>query len=208
MIIGLASVDWKPISMLVERIWSLNCTNGVTDDSKLQTIRAYIAINVIQWDKYWRLYQEICENKSGLWTTKQKVKEQVLRIPRGTLSLEQFVWIMCYVTYNVLQNAGFIPFLPDEFTAINFLIDIAGLGFFSYTSGVVIGMGKFMTKIFESIRPTSERDVKDSLRLLEQHIIFGARHYGFLRDMMDIKCDLPPDYFHQDPDNIELKEGK
>lgn len=206
MFIGLASRDYRPIGMLVERVWSLNCAEGVDPNSKLQTIRAYLSINVSQWNKYWRLWQEIVEDKEGLWTWKQKLKEQILRIPKGSLSLVQFVWIVGYITYNVLEGNGYLPFLPPEFADdFRFLIDILGLGFFSYTSGIVIGLNKFMNKIFESIKPSSEREVTESLRLLEQHIIYGARHYGFLRDMIDIKCDLPPEYFEDNGKEIEVK---
>jgi hypothetical protein len=205
MLIGLASRNWRPIGMLVERVWSLNCANGVSDDAKLQTIRAYIAINVAQWDKYWRMYQQIVDGKKGMWTWKYKVKDQLLRIPQGSLNFTQFAWIMAYIAYNVLEANGYLPFLPPEFISdFDFLIDVFGLGFFSYTSGIVIGMGKFMEKIFQSIRPTSERDVKESLRLLEQHIIFGARHYGFLRDMVDVKCELPAEFYGATNNEIEL----
>jgi len=207
MLIGLASQDYNPIGMLVERVWSLNCEEKANANSKLQTIRAYIAINVAEWDKYWRMYQEIVEGKKGLWTWKQKLKNQILRIPRGSLNLTQIIWILGYIIYNVLKNNGYLPFIPIEFAEdFDFIIDIVGLLFFSYTSGIVVGMSKFMSKMFDSIKPTSERNVEESLSLLQQHIIWGARHYGFLRDMIDIKCDLPADQCLIPPENIEIKK--
>ena len=150
MLIGLASKDYKPLGMMIERVWNMNCQNGVTDDSKLQTIRAYIALNVAQWNRYWILYQQIVDEKEGiLWGTKEKLKELLGRIPNGQLDLKQFIWILCYIAYNVIRNNDYIPFLPADMSDIDFIIDVAGLGFFTFSSGVVIGLGSFMEKIFE-----------------------------------------------------------
>lgn len=190
MAIGLASVDYKPISMMIERVWNMNCQDGVNDDSKLQTIRAYIAMNVNQWNKYNILYARIVDgDKDAVWSTGLKAREILLRIPKGELNLKQFLWIAGYISYNVLRSNGYLPFLPSEYSDIDFLIDFMGLGFFSLTSGTVIGLGSYMEKIFESIKPDKLIVVKESLRLLEQNIIFGARHFGFLRSVVEMKCE-------------------
>ena len=190
MIIGLASKDYKPLGMMIERVWNMNCQNGVSDESKLQTIKAYIALNVVQWDKYWKLWQQIIDEKEGVfWGTKDKVKALAMRIPNGQLDMKQFLWILFYVTWNVIRNNNYIPFIPSNMEDIDFIIDFAGLGFFTFTSGIVIGLGNFMEKIFESIKPSKVQNVVESLRLLEQNIIFGARHFGFLRDVVEMKCE-------------------
>ncbi len=187
--IGLASIDYRPISMMIERVWNMNCQNGVGNDSKLQTIKAYIAMNVNQWNKYNILYKNIVEgDKEAIWGTGNKIKELLLRIPTGQLNIKQFLWITSYVAYNVIKNNRYIPFLPIEISGIDFLIDFIGIGFFSFTSGTVIGLGSFMAKIFESIKPDKLIVVAESLRLLEQNIIFGARHFGFLRDVVEVEC--------------------
>ncbi len=189
MLIGLASVDYKPISMMIERIWNMKCQNGVSDDSKFQTIKAYIAMNVNQWNKYNILYANIVEgNDKVVWSTGDSIKEHLLRIPKGQLNIKQFVWIVIYVAYNVLKSNGYLPFLSPEYSDIDFLIDFIGVGFFSFTSGTIIGLGSFMEKLFESIKPDDLIKVSESLRLLEQNIIFGARHFGFLRDIVEVEC--------------------
>lgn len=190
MAIGLASVDYKPIGMMIERVWNMTCQDGVNDDSKFQIIKAYIAMNVNQWNKYNVLYARIVEgDKDAMWTTKLRAKELVMRIPNGQLNLKQFMWITGYISYNVLRSNGYLPFLPAEYSDIDFLIDFIGLGFFSFTSGTVIGLGSYMEKVFKSIKPDDLIVVAESLRLLEQNIIFGARHFGFLRDVIEIKCE-------------------
>lgn len=206
MAIGLASVDYKPISMMIERVWNMNCQDGVNNDSKFQTIKAYIAMNVNQWNKYNMLYARIVDgNKDAMWTTKLKAKELVMRIPNGQLSLKQFIWIVGYVSYNVLRSNGYLPFLPSDYSDIDFLIDFIGIGFFSFTSGTVIGLGSYMEKIFESLKPDDLIVVTESLRLLEQNIIFGARHFGFLRDVIEMKCE---DYIQETAPSIvcDLKQ--
>ncbi len=192
MLIGLSSIDYKPISMMIERVWDMNCKDGVPDNSKLQTIKAYIAMNVHQWNKYNKLYAQIVDgDKDAIWSTGDKFKELLLRIPKGRLKLKQFIWIAGYLSYNVIKANGYLPFLPVEYTDIDYLIDFFGLGLFAFTSGKVIGLGSFMGKIFESIKPDSLIKVDESLRLLEQNIIFGARHFGFLRDVVEMKCEEP-----------------
>ncbi|KKN34025.1 hypothetical protein LCGC14_0797860 [marine sediment metagenome] len=192
MLIGLASIDYKPISLMIERVWNMNCEIGVTNDSKLQTIKAYIAMNVTQWNKYNRLYAQIVAgDKNAIWTAGDRFRELLLRIPKGRLNIKQFIWIAGYLTYNVIKANGYLPFLPVEYSDIDFLVDFIGIGFFAFTSGTVIGLGSFMGKIFESIKPSNIIIVEESLRLVEQNIIFGARHFGFLRDVVEMKCEEP-----------------
>ncbi|KKN90803.1 hypothetical protein LCGC14_0223860 [marine sediment metagenome] len=190
MLIGLASVDYKPISMMIERVWNMNCQDGVSDNSKFQTIKSYIAMNVNQWNKYNTLYANIVEgNTKAVWSTKDSIKEHLLRIPKGQLNIKQFIWIVVYVGYNVIKGNGYLPFLTPDYSDIDFLIDFVGVGFFSFTSGTIIGLGSYMEKLFESIKPDKLIKVEESLRLIEQNIIFGARHFGFLRDVVEVECE-------------------
>jgi hypothetical protein len=173
--IGLATDSQKGIAELVQRIWSIS-NNGDTDDEKFSLIKSFLEINVNKWDKYWQMYQEIvngCKKKSALG-------RYLMKIPTGTLSLIQYIWILTYMAYGV-----FAPTLALS-EGIHFLVDLGGLSFFLYTSGRVIGVGDFMINIFEAMKPT-EKSVKASLQLLESEIIFGAQHYGFLKNKIDLK---------------------
>lgn len=193
---GLALTDYKGITMLIERIWSLNCTEYDNLDSKLTLIKSYIELNVQQWDKYCRMYNAIVKEETKQWNTYQKVKLLILKIPKGELNLKQFIWILLYLTFNLVQGQGYIPPITQGY---ELLIDFGGLGFFMFTSGAVIGLGTFMGDIFKSIAPHSTRKTIESLTLLETHIIYGARWYGFLRNMTEIKCD---EHKEQTPDCI------
>ncbi len=66
-------------------------------------------------------------------------------------------------------------------------IDLFGLSYFIYTGSKVIGIGDFMGDIFKAIKPVKSKSVKQSLQLLESQIIFGARHYGFLKNKLKEK---------------------
>lgn len=177
-LIALALDSNKGIVDFVERIWSIN-QNGEADTEKFLLIKSFIEVNVDKWDKYWQLHQEIvkgCKKKSP-------IRRYILKIPRGTISLKQFIWILGYMSYNVLHSQNIIPHISDVF---HFLIDLYGLGFFIFTGSSIIGLKDFMINIFESIKPVKEKSVKQGLSLLESNIIFGAKHYGFLRNRCDI----------------------
>jgi len=73
------------------------------------------------------------------------------------------------VTYNI------------DYKISSVIINFIGLGFFILTSGDILGTKEFMKILFESIRPSDGKTVKETLDLLESNIIFGARNYGFLK---------------------------
>jgi len=188
-LIGLALRDYKGMSMMIERIWSLNCMTETQDaEARLSLIKSYIELNVKQWNKYCRIYNAIVNGDIKQWNTWQKIKEIIIRIPTGELSLKQFLWILGYLAFNIFQDQGYFPPITESY---ELLIDFGGLGFFMFTSGTVIGMQVFMQDIFRSIAPSTLRKAEESLILLETHIIYGARYFGFLRNMVDIKCELP-----------------
>ena len=100
-----------------------------------------------------------------------------MRIPRGSLSLAQFLWIAFYIIYHVFKpHILMLSFITPD---INFIIDFVGLGFFIITSSNVIGTEEFLKILFESIKPEEKETVEHTLRLLESNIIYGAREYGF-----------------------------
>jgi hypothetical protein len=171
-IVGLAVQRQKGIHDMVDRIMYIR-NNGYPAAEQLQLIRSFIEINVNKWVQYWHLYQEIVQGKE----IKGKIKRLLMRIPRGSLSLGQFVWIMIYILYNVFKpQITLLAFITPDMT---FVIDIMGLGFFIITSSNVIGTEEFLKIIFESIRPDEEKSVEQTLRLIESNIIYGAREYGF-----------------------------
>lgn len=187
-IAGLSLSDYKGLSMMIERVWSLNCDddNTMDYDAKLTLIKSYIEINIQHWNKYCKMFNSIVNGEKDQWTTWAKAKVILLKIPKGALSLKQFIWILLYLTFNIVQGQGYIPPITQGYEII---IDFGGLGFFMLTSSSVIGMGAFMEDIFKSIAPHSTRKAKESLTLLENNIIFGARWFGYLRNMVDIKCE-------------------
>jgi len=175
--IGLATDNHKGISELIQRIWSIN-QNGDSPQENFDLIKSFIKINVNKWDTYWHLYEEVVDKKKK----KSALKSYLLRIPRGTLSLMQFLWIIGYIIYGIFSGGIYTIGIAEP---VNFLIDLIGLSFFIYTGSKVIGIGDFMTNIFEAIKE-DEGKIKQSLQLLEAEIIFGARHYGFLKGKLDL----------------------
>jgi len=171
-IVGLAVQRQKGIYDMVNRIMYIR-GNGDPPEEQLQLIRSFIEINVNKWVQYWHLYEEIVQGKATIG----KFKRIFLRIPRGSLSLGQFIWIIAYIAYNIFRpHILLLSFVTPD---INFLIDFVGLGFFIITSSNVIGTEEFLKIIFESIKPEEEKTVEQTLRLLESNIIYGAREYGF-----------------------------
>ncbi|MCP4762588.1 MAG: hypothetical protein GY870_12480 [archaeon] len=190
MIIGLASRDYDAIGVFVERIWSLNCTNGVKENIKMANIKSYIAIYIAQWNRYWRMWQDINNGVEDTWTWKDEVSDQLKRIPKGSLSLTQITWIIGYVIYNLVRISGYLDLTPlGVLFDFHIIFDIVSLSFFSYTSGIVLGMDKFMSNIFESVKPVGETEIIERLSILKEHIIGGARRFGFLRDMIEFECE-------------------
>jgi len=191
--IGLATDRYDGVSDMVERVWQIS-NNGDTDNEKFKLIKSFIEINVYKWDAYWSLYQEIVEGKEKTG----RAKRAILKIPKGSISMAQFSWIMAYIVYNIVKGKFFPMFDQD----IAFIIDFIGLGYFVITSSSVIGMKEFMTNVFKSLR--GEDNVKQALNLLESHIIFGARQYGFLKGKIDLsKNDELLELIKKDP---ELKK--
>lgn len=179
-IIALATNNYKGVIDLVERIWYIN-GNGDTPQEKFALIKSFLAINVSRWDKYNNLYGQIVNGKKG----DGALKRYLVRIPKGTISLKQFIWILAYIIYAVF-SPGMMIINP----AIDFLIDLGGLSFFLFTGSSVIGLRDFMEDIFESIKGKGDKDtVKQSLQLLESQIIYGSRQYGFLKNKIKIKLN-------------------
>ena len=176
-IIGLATENRRGVAALTQQIWSIT-NNGGSEKERFELIKSFIRINVNKWDKYWNLWQEVIDNKKK----DNALKRYFLKIQKGTLSLVQFLWILAYMIFSIFTSPTYAFGLTEP---INFLIDLAGLAFFIYTGSRVIGVGDFMTNIFESLK--TEGQIKQNLQLLESEIIFGARHYGFLKDKIDFK---------------------
>ena len=103
--IALALDTHKGIINFIERIWNIN-QNGEADIEKFVLIKSFIALNVNKWDRYWQLYQEIVNGKKV-----STFKRYLLKIPKGTISLKQFIWILGYITFNVLRHNEIIPFI-------------------------------------------------------------------------------------------------
>ena len=178
-LIALATESDKGIAKLVQRIWHIS-NNGDTPDEKFRLIKSFLKLNVNKWDKYWQMYQEIvddCKKKSV-------IGRYLKKIPTGTLSLRQFLWILTYIVYGVFSTDILQALVIAE--GVNFLVDLAGLSFFLYTGGRVIGVGDFMTNIFEAVKSGKEKMVKQALQLIESEIIFGAGHYGFLKNKIKL----------------------
>lgn len=173
MVVGLSIDKHSGVSDLVDRILYIQ-GNGDSDDAKLQLIKSFVEINVNKWVTYWHLYEEIVEGKkrSG------RFRRLFSRMYRGSLSFTQFIWIMAYVIFNVFK--GHIEVLSVLTMDIVFIIDFIGLGFFILTSGDVLGTKEFMTVLFESIKPGSDKSVTATLKLLEANIVYGARQWGFM----------------------------
>ncbi len=167
--IALASDDHKGILQIVERLWSIG-RNGEEDENKFLLIKSFLEINVTKWDKYWKLYDNIVKGEKH-----STLKMYLAKIPKGSISLKQFMWILVYILYCV--------FIPDPIMsdALNFLVDFGSLGFFLFTGSKVIGLGDFMSNIFEAIKIGNEKKIKQALQLIESQIIYGARHFGYLK---------------------------
>lgn len=173
MVIGLSVDKHSGITDLVDRILYIQ-SNGDSDDAKLQLIKSFVEINVNKWVSYWHLYEEIVQGKKKTG----RFGRFCNKIYRGSLSFTQFIWIMCYIVFNVFR--GHIDVLNFITMDVNFIIDFIGLGFFILTSGDVLGTKEFITILFESIKPGSDKNVSNTLKLLESNIIYGARQYGFM----------------------------
>jgi hypothetical protein len=173
MVVGLSIDKHTGVSDLVDRIMYIQ-GNGDSEDAKLQLIKSFIELNVSKWVAYWHLYEEIVQGKKS----SGKVGRLFSKIWRGSLSFVQFLWITCYIIFNVFK--GHIPLLSSMSLDIAFMIDFVGLGFFILTSGDILGTKEFMTILFESIKPGSDKTVGSTLKLLEANIEFGARQYGFM----------------------------
>lgn len=178
-IIALATNNYNGIVGLIERIWNIN-GNGDTEQEKFALIKSFLSINVSRWDKYNNLYKQIVEGKKG----SSALKRYLMRIPKGTISLKQFIWILAYIIYAVFSPDMIMITNPE----VEFLINLIGLAFFLFTGSSVIGLGDFMEDIFESIKGKGDKNtVKQSLQLLESQIIYGSRTYGFLKNKIKLK---------------------
>lgn len=173
--IALATDSHKGVLRLVERLWSIS-RNGDSQDEKYYLIKSFLEINVTKWDKYWKLYDKIVNGEKH-----SAFKMYVAKIPNGSISLKQFLWILSYILYCV--------FVPDPFMSeqLNFLIDFASLGFFLFTGSKVLGLGDFMSNIFEAVKiGGNEKKIRQSLQLIESQIIYGSRHFGYLKSRIKL----------------------
>lgn len=192
-IIALASDDYAGIEDMINRVWAYSKSKQDAN-MKLQLIKSFINVNVAKWHKYWVMYQKVCKPEMYKPEKYEKLKDFLLRIPRGTVSFKQFLWIMAYVSYNLFRSSIF-TFVNND---IDFLIDLFGIGFFMFTSGSVIGMNYFMANMFDAIKPSANdiETVEYSLSLLESQIIYGARQYGFtseiLKDLATMNEEVEP----------------
>ena len=156
----------------------------------MANIKSYIAIHVTQWNRYYQMWQDIINGKEDSWTWKDEISDQLKRIPNGSLNLTQICWIIVYIVYNLIRVNGYFEFLPLSFIFnFDFIFDIISLSFFSYTSGIVLGMNKFMNNIFISVKPIGEKEIVERLSILKEHIIGGAGRFGFLRDIIEYECE-------------------
>ena len=170
--IALATERVTGIPDLIERIWYIIKNERESDGDAFELIKAFIEINVSKWNKYFMLWEEIVVGNKK----KERLKSLMTRIPAGSISILQFVWIVGYVVYHIIRKSILPELITDEYV---FLIDFVGLGFFILTSGNVIGLKSFMVNVFECF--SGEKNVTQALSMLEAQIVVGARHYGFLK---------------------------
>lgn len=175
-IIALPSEDYSGVEDVFNTIWKYN-KDTEEANMKLQLIKSFLQIKVVQWHKYFIMYEQIV-NETKI-TFKMKIKDMFSRIINGKVSFKQFCWIMAYVIYNLFKDS-FFGFISND---VDFIVGLLGIGFFMFTSGEVLHMDEFMSDVFTVIKPTSKQDVEFTLSLLESNIIFGARQYGFLTEI-------------------------
>lgn len=177
--IALAMDNYKGIDKVIEGIWNIN-GNGDSEGENFDLIKSFLQINVAKWDTINTLYGEIVNGDEKT----SALKRYLMRIPLGRITLKQFIWVLGYIVFGVYSNDMMSPFNNE---GLHFIIDLFGLSYFIYTGSKVIGIGDFMGDIFQAIKPVKSKSIKQSLQLLESQIIFGARHYGFLKNKLKEK---------------------
>jgi len=177
--IALAMDNYNGIGEVIEGIWNIN-DNGDSPDEKFALIKSFLQINVSRWDTINSMYGEIVNNSKRT----NALKRYLMRIPLGRISLKQFIWILGYIIFGVYTSDAMLSINND---GLHFVIDLFGLAYFIYSGSKVIGIGEFMGDIFQAIKPVKGKSNKLSMQLLESQIIFGARHFAFLKKKIKLK---------------------
>lgn len=159
----------------IEQVWDINKTSGLTPSERKLIIINFLGIAVSHWTKFWRMFQEIVNEKTDLKTTLNKLKNLLDKFLKGGINIGQALWIFLYLSYSVLISANFFQ-LPAP---IDFLVNIAFFLAMLFQSGSIKGIGEFMFDIFTTLRPVDEKYVKSQLTTLENVIGTGSKSYYF-----------------------------
>lgn len=182
---GLALRDYKGLEEMIEGVWDINKIDEPNQEHKLRLVKSYIEMKIHQWYNYWILFDIIVnENEKAVWNRKARIKDTLMRVPRGELNIKQFMWIVVYLIFNILQAQGYFPPFTLQY---ELPIDFTCLGLFMFTSGKVIGLNSYMKDMFKTIAPSDVNKAYDSLRLLEAQIKFGTLFGGLLKHVHEEK---------------------
>lgn len=165
----------EALGRTIEQVWNINATDIITPSERKLIILNFLEIAVSHWAKFWRMFQEIINEKTDIRTKIRKLKELGKEFLKGEINIAQAIWIFAYLTYSVLISANFFQ-IPAP---IDFLVNIAFFIVMLFVSGSIKGIGAFMFDIFTTLRPVDEKFIKSQLTTLANVIMKGSKTYYF-----------------------------
>lgn len=175
-VLALATDNMQGIGGILNLVWSIHQTNGLTDAEKMDMIKAQLESAVGQWMKYWKMFQELVNGKEPLEKRWDLFVEQLKKIPKGEINLLQGIWIYGYLVYTLVFASKLLPISAP----IDFIVSMGFLLVILFTSGKIRGITDFMGELFKQLAYTDENQIGSKLKLIEQLIMRGAKLYYFL----------------------------
>jgi len=165
----------EELKRIIEHIWGINRTDKLTPSERKLIILNFLEIAVSRWAKFWRMFQEIVNEKSDIRTKFRKLKDLGREFVKGEINISQAIWIFIYLAYSVLISANFFQLPP----VIDFLINVGLFLVMLFISGKIKSIGEFMFDVFTALRPVDEKYIQSELITLESVIKTGSKTYYF-----------------------------
>jgi len=165
----------EELGKIMERVWGINRTDGLDPSERKMIILNFLEIAVSRWAKFWRMFQEIVNEKSDIRTKFRKLKDLGREFLNGEINIAQACWIFAYLTYSILISANYFQ-IPAP---VDWIVNIGFFLIMLFVSGKIKGIGTFMFDVFTSLRPIDDKYIQSQLTTLENVIETGSKTYYF-----------------------------
>ena len=146
-ILALLSGSFPMISEIMTNILSIKNENDLANTEKILVIKDQLEIYN---DYFGKIFTEVRtgDKHNTIFQAKEYIKTTSYRVMKGSITPLQTLWIMGYISYQILLQSNFLNIaLP-----YNIIITVGFLIILQLTSGSIQGLGKLIGDLYITVR--------------------------------------------------------